>query len=242
MIDSLPFLLAIFAVALLYASVGHGGASGYLAVMALFSVAPEWLRPSALTLNLLVSAIGSIAFYRAGHFRNRLFWPLALSAIPFAYLGGSLTIPDTAFRLLLALALTIAVARLFMKAPTEKEIRVPRLQALLPCGAVMGLASGLIGVGGGIFLTPLVILMRWAPPKTAAAISAPFIFVNSFAGLLGLRPAIGDFHPQWLWMAAAVLIGGLLGATWGSRFASSRQIRYALAGVLALAIGKLAFA
>ena len=242
MIDSLPFLLAIFVVALLYASVGHGGASGYLAVMALFSVAPEWLRPSALVLNLLVSAIGSVAFYRAGHFRNRLFWPLALSAMPFAYLGGSLIIPDTAFRWLLALALTIAIGRLFLRMPAEKETHMPRFRILLPCGAIMGLASGLIGVGGGIFLTPLVILMRWATPKTAAAISAPFIFVNSLAGLLGLRPAITDYHPQLLWMAIAVLIGGFLGAAWGSRFASSRQIRYALAGVLALAIGKLAFA
>mgnify|MGYP005855982831 CR=1 FL=1 len=161
MIDSLPFLLAIFAVALLYASVGHGGASGYLAVMALFSVTPEWLRPSALTLNLLVSAIGTVAFYRAGHFRSRLFWPLGLSAVPFAFIGGSVSIPDAAFRWLLALA---------------------------------------------------------------------------------LRPAVDDLHPLLPWMALAVLTAGFLGASWGSRIASSRQVRYALAGVLALAIGKLAFA
>mgnify|MGYP005856172533 CR=1 FL=1 len=241
MIDSLPFLLAIFGVALLYASVGHGGASGYLAVMALFSVSPEWLRPSALTLNLLVSAIGTVAFYRAGHFRSRLFWPLGLSAVPFAFVGGSVSIPDAAFRWLLALALTVAIARLFMRNPAEDAFRVPSLKTLLPCGAVMGLVSGLIGVGGGIFLTPLVIVMRWAPAKTAAAISAPFIFVNSLAGLLGLRPAVGDLHPLLPWMALAVLFAGFLGAAWGSRIASSRQVRYALAGVLALAVGKLAF-
>ncbi len=242
MIDALPFLLAIFAVALLYASVGHGGASGYLAVMALFSVAPEWLRPTALTLNVLVSAIGTVAFYRAGHFRSRLFWPLGLSAIPFAFIGGSVSIPDSLFRWLLALALGVAIARLFMRAPAESDFHIPPLSVLIPCGAVMGLVSGLIGVGGGIFLTPLVILMRWAPAKTAAAISAPFIFVNSLAGLLGLRPAIGDLHPLVLWMALAVLVAGFLGAAWGSHIASSRQVRYALAGVLALAIGKLAFA
>jgi len=242
MIDSLPFLLTIFAVALLYASVGHGGASGYLAVMALFSVTPEWLRPSALTLNLLVSAIGSVAFYRAGHFHSRLFWPLGLSAVPFAFIGGGLSIPDAAFRWLLALALTVAIARLFMRNPAESEFHVPSLKILFPCGALMGLVSGLIGVGGGIFLTPLVIVMRWAPAKTAAAISAPFIFVNSLAGLLGLRPAVGDLHPLLPWMALAVLIAGFLGAGWGSRIASSRQVRYALAGVLALAVGKLAFA
>ncbi len=239
MIEILPFLLATFAVALLYASVGHGGASGYLAVMALFSVAPEWLRPTALTLNVLVSCIGTIGFYRAGYFRIKLFWPLALSAIPFACLGGSMTVADTAFRLLLAAALAVAIIRLFLPSPSGESLRTPRPAILVPCGAVMGLVSGLIGVGGGIFLTPMVILMRWAPAKTAAAISAPFIFVNSVAGLLGLRPALGDFHPELPWMALAVVTAGCIGAGWGCGLANSRQIRYALAGVLALAVVKL---
>lgn len=242
MSESLPFILAIFAVAVLYASVGHGGASGYLAVMALFSVAPEFLRPTALTLNLLVSSVGTIAFYRAGYFRSQLFLPLALSAIPMAYLGGSLVIPGSLFRLLLAGALIIAIARLFMVIKPESEFRHPNRIILLLCGAFMGLISGLIGVGGGIFLTPLVILMRWAPAKTAAAISAPFIFVNSLAGLLGLRPTAGDFHPLFPWLALAVVLAGICGAFWGSQFAKAWQIRTLLAAVLILAVGKLLLA
>ena len=239
MMEILPLSLAVFAVALLYASVGHGGASGYLAVMALFAVSPEWLRPTALVMNVMVSSIGTVAFYRAGHFRNRLFWPLALAAIPFAYLGGSIELPDAAFRLMLGTALVVASLRLFLPTPTSTEIRQPAMAMLLGCGAVMGLASGLIGVGGGIFLTPLAILLRWAPPKSAAAISAPFIWLNSLAGLGGLRPDFTDFHPALPWMAIAVVTAGTLGALWGSRLANSRQLRGSLAVVLLLASGKL---
>lgn len=239
MMEIMPLTLAVFAVALLYASVGHGGASGYLAVMALFAVAPEWLRPTALVLNVIVSSIGTIAFYRAGHFRNHLFWPLALSAIPFAYLGGTIQLPDTAFRLLLGSALAVASIRLFLPVTTLLQLRKPGLPALVLSGAVMGMASGLIGVGGGIFLTPLAIFLRWAPAKVAAAISAPFIWVNSIAGLIGLRPSAASFHPTLAWMAVAVVMAGAVGALWGSRWANSRQLRGALGLVLVLASGKL---
>ncbi|MCH8539372.1 MAG: sulfite exporter TauE/SafE family protein [Opitutales bacterium] len=239
MVETILFLTAIFVVALLYSSVGHGGASGYLAVMALFVVAPEYLRPTALFLNLIVSSLGTIAFYRKGYFRNRLFWPLALAAIPFAYIGGQLSLGDMYFRLLLACALIVAISRLFIKAAPEERFRLPSAKVLVPIGGAMGLVSGLIGVGGGIFLTPLVILLRWSSAKTAAAIFAPFIFVNSLAGLLGLQPSLSDFHPHLMGMAVTVLMAGFLGARWGSGWAQSRHIRCALAGVLMLAVFKL---
>lgn len=239
--EAIFFLTAIFGVALLYSAVGHGGASGYLAVMALFAVAPEYLRPTALVLNLIVSFLGTIAFYRKGYFRSRLFWPLALASMPLAYLGGQVALSDSVFRLFLAAALIVAISRLFMNQETEKNFRHPSVKILIPIGAAMGFVSGLIGVGGGIFLTPLVILLRWAPAKTAAAISAPFILVNSLAGLLGLQPSWSDFHPYLPGMALTVLVAGFLGARWGSRWAKSRHIRGALAGVLFLAVAKLVF-
>ncbi len=239
MIDTLLTIVPFFLVALLYASVGHGGASGYLAVMALLGVEAVLLRPTALGLNVLVSALGTIAFFKAGHFRGKLFWPLALSAIPFAYLGGSLNIHEALFRKILGVALAIALLRLFMPKAEAEDTKRPPLWQMLLAGALMGFVSGLIGVGGGIFLTPLVIFLGWGPTKTAAAISAPFILLNSLAGLAGLRPGLDTFHPLFPWLAVAVLVGGLIGCSWGSHKALSRQIRIALALVLSLAAFKL---
>lgn len=239
MTDLLLTIVPFFLVALLYAAVGHGGASGYLAVMALLGVEAVLLRPTALGLNVLVSALGTIAFFKAGHFRGRLFWPLALAAIPFAYWGGSLDIHEALFRKILGVALAIALIRLFVPKAEVVETQRPPLWQLLLAGALMGFVSGLIGVGGGIFLTPLVILLGWGPTKTAAAISAPFILLNSVAGLAGLRPGLDGFHPLFPWLALAVLFGGLIGCRWGSRKALSNQIRYVLALVLSLAAFKL---
>lgn len=237
--EMLLYVLLFSLVALLYASVGHGGASGYLAVMALLGVEATLLRPTALGLNVLVSILGTVAFFRAGHFRGQLFWPLALSAIPFAYIGGGLEINESLFRKILALALVVALLRLFITRSLNAGGQVPALWKLLIAGAVMGFVSGLIGVGGGIFLTPLVILFSWGSTKTAAAISAPFILLNSLAGLAGLRPSMEDFHPLFPWLAIAVVAAGLIGSRWGSGRAAGKQIRYALAAVLALAAFKL---
>lgn len=231
----LPFLL----VALLYASVGHGGASGYLAIMALLAVDPTLLRATALGLNVIVSLIGTIAFFRAGHFNAKLFWPLALSAIPFAYLGGGIALHEGIFRKILGITLLIALIRLFMPDSKEGDSRSPKLWIMIISGAFMGFISGLIGVGGGIFLTPLVILLGWAPTKTAAAISAPFILLNSLAGLAGLNPQLSHFLPHFTWIAVAVFFAGIIGSLWGSRFAEIQQVRWALALVLGLAAFKL---
>ena len=237
--ESILFILPFFLVAVLYASVGHGGASGYLAIMVLLTVDSDLMRPTALFLNLLVSLVGTIAFFKAGHFRLGLFLPLSVAAIPFAYWGGSIHLNKIFFRQILAIALVFALLRLFMTLKKSDQIKEPHLIILLLAGAVIGFVSGLIGVGGGIFLTPLVILLAWASPRSAAAISAPFIFFNSLAGLAGLRPSIESFHPYTMLITCTVMIAGYLGAKWGSKIASERAIRNALGCVLFFASLKL---
>jgi uncharacterized protein len=232
-------LLPLFFVAAVYGMVGHGGASGYLAVMALAGLAPAVMKPTALTLNLAVSLVGTVLFFRAGHFLWRLFWPFALTSIPCAYLGGRLELPTHVFKLLLALALAFAAVRLVLPAPKNVSLRPIPLHWVLVSGALMGFVSGLIGVGGGIFLTPLLLLLRWADAKTAAAVSAPFIFVNSAAGLAGHAASLHQLPACWLWLALTVVAGGWLGARWGSGSARATQLRPVLAAVLAVACLKL---
>lgn len=236
-----PLILsaALFTVAMLYAAVGHGGASGYLAVMALAAMTPETMRPTALLLNLCVSLLGTICFLRAGCFRPRLFLLLALGSVPAAFVGGLLALSHPVFNMLLAASLAFAAWRLLWKPPQATGETNPHPLLLAALGIGIGLLSGLVGVGGGIFLTPLLIMFRWCDPKTAAALSAPFIFVNSAAGLLGRSFDALDFAPELPWMIPAVLLGGLLGALWGSRHAVPRQLRLVLAGVLLIACVKL---
>lgn len=239
--EILWLLPALFVVAALYGAVGHGGASGYLAVMALAAFSPVMMRPTALVLNVAVSLIGTVLFFRAGYFRSSLFWPFALFSIPLAYLGGTINLPPGVFHLLLACALAFAAARLILP-QREGPLWSPSLWAIGVSGCAMGLLSGLIGVGGGIFLTPLLILFRWADAKTAAAVSAPFILVNSFAGLAGLGlQGITQITPAWPLLILAVLCGGTLGATWGSGGATLRGLKFALSAVLLVAASKLCF-
>lgn len=237
--DILWILPALFVVAALYGAVGHGGASGYLAVMALAALSPAMMRPTALVLNVAVSLIGTILFFRAGHFRGSLFWPFAVFSIPLAFLGGTIKLPPGIFHLLLAVALVLAAARLVLP-QRHYDIRKAPFWAVAVSGCAMGLLSGLIGVGGGIFLTPLLIFCRWADAKTAAAVSAPFILVNSLAGLGGLGPqGISAIAPVWPLMIAIVLFGGSLGAAWGSGAASLKGLKCALSLVLLVAASKL---
>lgn len=240
--DWIILLVPLFFVAALYGMVGHGGASGYLAVMALAGVAPVVMKPTALTLNLAVSLIGTVLFFRAGHFLWRLFWPFALTSIPCAYLGGAIELPTHVFKLLLAVALAFAALRLLMPAPKNSALRPAPLGWVLAAGALMGFVSGLIGVGGGIFLTPLLLLLRWSDAKTAAAVSAPFIFVNSAAGLAGHSASLDKLPSFWPWLALTVVAGGCLGARWGSISARAPQLRPVLAAVLVVACFKLVIA
>jgi uncharacterized membrane protein YfcA len=235
-------ILAIFVVAVLYSSVGHGGASGYLAVMAFFAIQPEITRPTALTLNLFVASIATVQFYRAGHFSWRLFWPFAVTSIPFAFLGGTIHLPTNIYKIILGLVLLFAAFRLAWKfASDDGEVREPKFWMCLFIGAVIGLLSGLVGVGGGIFLTPVLLLMHWSETKTAAGNSALFIFVNSAAGLAGNYAQVSGLpSTAWFWILAAVA-GGVLGSLLGATKFESLTLRRILAAVLLFASVKLVF-
>ena len=182
--EQIPLLaVAVLVVAFLYSSVGHAGASGYIAVMSLFSLAPGVIKPTALLLNILVASIGAWQFWRAGHFSWRLFWPFALLSIPAAFLGGYTNLPTHVFKAAVGLVLWFSAARFLLRPGADDVVHEPSRPAAISIGAGLGLLSGLTGTGGGIFLTPLLLLMRWARTKTAAAVSALFILVNSASGL-----------------------------------------------------------
>lgn len=237
----LSLLLAgVALVAFLYASVGHAGASGYIAVMSLLALAPAVIKPAALALNVVVATVAFVQFARAGHFRWALFWPFAVLAPPMAFVGGWLQLPSRAFQLLIGAVLLYSAAQLIVKPAVREAIRTPALPVALIAGAVIGLLSGLTGTGGGIFLTPLLLLMGWAATKHAAAVSALFILVNSAAGLAGWSSS-GQPWPALPWWAllAAAGIGGAVGATLGSRYFEPVWIKRLLAAVLVIAGLKL---
>jgi uncharacterized membrane protein YfcA len=229
--------------AFVYASVGHGGASAYLAAMALAGIAPQEMRPIALTLNILVSALASYKFWRAGHFGWRLFWPFAAVSIPFAYLGGAITLPGHLYKALVGVVLLYAAWQLWRSGRAGQEMRAVREPAIAPAmaiGASMGLLSGLTGVGGGIFLSPLLLMLGWAGTKQTSAVAAPFILVNSIAGLAaGFVGGTAALPPLTWLLAGAVLVGGWLGAEYGSRRFTNPVVRRVLAVVLAVAGAKM---
>jgi uncharacterized membrane protein YfcA len=237
---------ALFFVAILYSSVGHGGASGYLAVMALFGISASITRPTSLTLNLFVASIAFVQFYRAKFFDWKIFLPFALGSIPMAFVGGLIQLPTTVYKIILGITLIFAAIRLAINLKAEREPNTPNVWVCLVIGAILGLISGLIGVGGGIFLTPILLLMNWTETKKAAGISALFIFVNSAAGLLGnwilgKESQISSLpRAVWFWIAAAV-IGGIAGSTLGSKYFNSLVLRRVLAFGLVIASFKLLF-
>lgn len=243
----LIILAAIFLVAVLYSSVGHGGGSGYLAVMAFFAVAPNVTKPTALALNIFVSVIATIQFYRRGYFSWKVFLPFAAASIPFAYIGGTIQLPIQYYKVLLGLILLFAAFRLAWKFRSkeqeaknneEKVSKYPLWLALI-IGAIIGITSGLIGVGGGIFLTPILFLTDWTETRKAAGISAMFVLVNSIAGLLGNYQNVVQLPKSvGIWIIIAV-IGGIIGSTLGSKYFNSIALRRALAVVLLVAGVKL---
>ncbi len=248
-------LAAIFFVAVLYSSVGHGGGSGYLAVMAFFAVAPNVTKPTALALNIFVSAIATIQFYRKGYFEWKVFLPFAIASVPFAFLGGTINLPIQYYKFLLGFVLLFAAFRLAWKFNGKQEdsknegrdnegkrdsgLKAFPIWLALIIGAIIGITSGLIGVGGGIFLTPILFLSEWTETRRAAGISAMFVLVNSISGLLGnYQNALELPKSVGIWIIVAV-IGGIIGSTLGSRYFNSIALRRALAVVLLVAGVKL---
>ncbi len=236
------FLILLALVAFLYSSVGHGGASGYLAVMALLGVAPALMKSSALVMNLAVSLFSFIGFYRAGYFKFKLFWPFAIMSVPMALYGATIQLPDALYKKILALCILISIVRLvyqFVKKDDEQTQAIP-LWAGLASGGVIGLLSGMIGIGGGIILSPLMLLFRWATIKQTAAVSALFIFVNSVSGLIGLlSKGPLQLTPDLMYGVAATVVGGLFGSYYGSKQFNVPTLRYLLAISLTIAAFKL---
>ena len=237
-----------FAVAVLYSSVGHAGASGYIAAMALLGFAPEQVRPTALALNLLVGGIGLFRFWRGGHVRWRNVLPFVLASAPAAFFAAQVQLPRDAYSALLGVVLLVAAVGVFRHAArAESEDaaavgrRVPWLPGLL-VGATIGVLSGLTGTGGAIFLTPLLLFAHWMPTREASGTSVAFVWINSLTGLAGLLHATGSLPamlPLWLGVAA---LGALLGTQLGLRWLPVRGLRRALGVVLLVAAAKLLFA
>jgi uncharacterized membrane protein YfcA len=231
----------IFAAALLYSSVGHAGASGYLAAMALFSVPPDTMRPVALVLNILVATIATVRFTRAGLFSARLLWPFAVSSVPTAFIGGSLHLRGHWFQWLVALTLAVGGVRLLAPVPSTAHAPTTPPVALALCGgAVIGLLSGLTGTGGGIYLSPLLLFAGWAETRETGGVSAAFILVNSLAGLAGNLASVGSLPVEVVWWAPAAVVGGFIGSELGARRVATETFRQLLAVVLLVAALKLA--
>jgi uncharacterized protein len=213
-------------VAFLYSSVGHAGASGYLAVMALLSFPINSIKPTSLVLNIVVSVIASYKFISQGYFNKKVFWSFALTSIPFAFAGGYLEIDPAWFKIFAGVFLLISGALLIVKGYLKPADETKPLNYFLSAtlGAVIGLVSGLIGVGGGIFLSPLIILMGYARVKEASGIAALFILCNSVLGLLGHYAALQSVDNNIIWWIGAVAIGGLIGAHLGSKKLNNKFI------------------
>ena len=236
------FYPLLFLVAFLYSSVGHGGASGYLALMAIFAISPDVMKPTALLLNLFVSLTSFIQFYRGKHFNWKIFLPFAIASVPMAFVGGLITLDAGIYKKILGLLLIIPIIRfLFFANLKPTEIKKSNIGLSLFIGAAIGFLSGLIGIGGGIILSPVLLLLKWTDMKQTAAISALFIFVNSLAGLAGQLTKGIQFSPDMYLYVVIAFVGGVCGAYFGSLRFKQTLLKYMLAMVLAMAAYKLLF-
>jgi uncharacterized protein len=239
--ETLIIAVLFCAAAALYASVGHAGASAYLAVMGLFNFTPAVMKPTALALNILVAVVATVRFTRAGLFSWSLLWPFAATSIPAAFVGGAMTVPTRWYHVIVGIVLLYAAVWMFRSAlkPLGTVIRPPPLWIALLTGLALGFLSGLTGVGGGIFLSPLLLYMGWAETRATSGVAAPFILVNSVAGLLGHFSSVAQLPANIPIWGAAVVIGGSIGATYGSRRAPPPVLRQLLSLVLVVAGVKL---
>ncbi len=235
-----PFLLILPIVAFLYASVGHGGASGYLALMAIFSFSPEVMKPTALLLNLFVAAIAFFHYYRAGYFNQKLFLSFAIASVPMAFLGGMIEVDASIYKKILGVLLIFAVLKMLNVFGKEGTIvREVKIWQGLLVGGIIGFFSGLIGIGGGIILSPVILLLHWGKMKEAAAVSALFIWVNSGAGLIGQLSNGVELSSMSFVLVGIAVIGGFFGSYIGSKKLNNKRLRHLLAVVLIFASFKL---
>lgn len=236
------FYLLLMMIAFIYGSVGHGGASGYMALMAFFSFAPVTMRPTALLLNIFVSLIAFVQYYRCGYFQWKLFWPFAITSIPAAFIGGLITVDEGWYKKMLAVLLLFPVLKLAdIKFKTELTPKKFNITSALLIGASIGFLSGMIGIGGGIILSPVLLLLHWADMKHTAAVSALFIFVNSMAGLAGVFTHQIQLNSEMGMLIVITLAGGLTGSYFGAKKFASVLLKRMLALVLLIACVKLIF-
>lgn len=234
------FLLILPVVAFMYAAVGHGGASGYLALMALFSFAPDTMKPTALLLNLFVAAISFIHYAKSGYFNKKLFLSFAIASIPLAFVGGLIEVDASIYKKVLAILLIFAILKMLNVFGKESDtIKDVKVWQGLSIGGIIGFFSGLIGIGGGIILSPVILLMKWGKMKEAAAVSALFIWVNSAAAMGGQLSIGVKIDAQAFLLVAIAVIGGFLGGYLGSKKFNNQGLRYMLAIVLFIASIKL---
>lgn len=239
--QALLLAVSLFVIGFLYSSVGHGGASGYLAVLSLFAIPVVQYKPLILVLNILVAGLGFIQFARAGHFKWKLLWPFIITSIPAAFFGSKLPLKGEIYNMALGLALIVPVIRLLGFAPLEKmRQKEINLALALILGTIIGFVSGMLSIGGGIFLSPVLMLFAWANAKEAAASSALFIVFNSFSGLLAHTGTV-NFSPDAAFWFLAAFAGGIAGSYWGSHRFQMVTVRYLLTAVLAIASVKLLF-
>ena len=240
LINIWPFLAILPVVAFLYASVGHGGASGYLALMAIFSFAPETMKPTALLLNLFVAAIAFYHYYKKGHFNKKLFLSFAVASIPMAFLGGTIDVDASMYKKILGVLLIFAILKMLNVIGKESQlIKDIKIWQGLLVGGIIGFFSGLIGIGGGIILSPVILLLHWGKMKEAAAVSALFIWVNSAAGLFGQLSSGVILTSQSFVLVGFALLGGFFGSYLGSHKFNNKHLRQVLAFVLIIASVKL---
>jgi uncharacterized membrane protein YfcA len=232
---------AVFAAAALYSSVGHGGASAYIALMALAGLAPEEIRPAALVLNIVVASLGAYRFIRAGRFDFSVFWPVAVTAIPVAYLTGGIDLPETVYRPLLGAALGAAALRylIWPQIDAAKTPRAPRKIVALPSGAVLGALAGFTGIGGGVYLSPLLVSTGWADAQKATGIAACFIVVNSLAGLAGRASSLMTLPSYLPWLAVAAILGAGLGTALSLKAFDKKGVLRVMGIVLGVAAAAL---
>ncbi len=243
MSESITLVALTFLISFIYSSVGHGGASGYLALLSFFAIPHQQMTTSALCLNLLVAGMAFWSFFRASYFSWRLVWPFAVASVPLAFVGGFLKVSVNIYSTLLAGVLVFAAWRLvfeFHQDTSKVVIHPPSFLVSLSIGGIIGILSGMVGIGGGIFLSPLLLFLHWADPKRTAATSAAFIFINSLAGLLG-KFASHQFQlsPVVIYMAVTAFLGGIIGSRLGANHFSGRWLCRILAGVLLIAALKL---